>query len=59
MPMRRGRRGLSVVTVCAFAGVGQEDVAQAIAHYDFREISLCEFFLAELAWYGYPHGQPE
>lgn len=45
---------LSAAAVCAFAGIGQEDVANAIAHYDFREISICEFFLAEVAWYAFP-----
>jgi len=33
---------------------GRESIRQAIRHYDYAKINLCEFFLAECAYYALP-----
>ena len=43
----------TAIAVCGYAGVYRDQVAKAIAHYDFDEINLCEFFFAVCGWYAY------
>jgi len=40
---------LSAAAVCAFAGAAREDVDRTLRSYDYSQINLCEFFLAEVA----------
>ena len=40
---------LSAAAVCAFAGAAREDVDRTLRIYDYSQINLCEFFLAEVA----------
>lgn len=40
---------LAAVTVCAFAGTARADVDRTLRSYDYSQINLCEFFLAEVA----------
>lgn len=41
---------LSAASVCGYAGQYREEIERVIACYDFNEVNLCEFFLAEVAW---------
>lgn len=41
---------LSCAAVCGYAGRYRAEIERAIACYDFNEVNLCEFFLAEVAW---------
>ena len=40
---------LSAAAVCAFAGAARADVDRTLRSYDYSQINLCEFFLAEVA----------
>ena len=40
---------LSAAAVCAFAGAAREDVDRTLRSYNYSQINLCEFFLAEVA----------
>ncbi len=42
-------RPLSAAAVCAFAHAARDEVERTICHYDYSQIDLCEFFLAEVA----------
>ena len=42
---------LSAAAVCAFAGVARDEVERTLRSYDYSQIDLCEFFLAEVAAY--------
>ena len=43
---------LSAAAVCAYAGVARDEVEHTLRSYDYSQINLCEFFLAEVAAYG-------
>ncbi len=48
---------LSATTIAALGGggpSGRDLILQAICHYDYTKINLCEFFLAECAYYALP-----
>ena len=40
---------LSAAAVCAFANAALDEVERTICHYDYSQIDICEFFLAEVA----------
>ena len=42
---------LSAAAVCAYAGVARDEVEHTLRSYDYSQINLCEFFLAEVAAY--------
>ena len=42
---------LSAAAVCAFAGEAGEDIDRTLRTYDYSQINICEFFLAEVAAY--------
>ena len=42
---------LSAAAICALAGESSHEVAKTLAHYDYATPNLCEFFLAEVAWF--------
>lgn len=42
---------LAAAAVCAFAGTAREEIGRTIRRYDYSQINLCEFFLAEVAAY--------
>lgn len=48
---------LSAAAIVALAGdgTGRWEIEEALAHYDYSKINLCEFFLAEVAYYAVPH----
>lgn len=47
---------LSAAAIVALAGegFGRQTIEDAISHYDYSKINLCEFFLAEVAYYALP-----
>jgi hypothetical protein len=47
---------LAAAAVVALAGgeVGREEIAGAIAHYDYAKLNMAEFFFAECAYYALP-----
>jgi len=47
---------LAAAAVVALAGVGQgrEEIAAAIAHYDYTRLNMAELFFAECAYYALP-----
>jgi hypothetical protein len=47
---------LSAAAIVALAGsgAGREPIEQALCHYDYSKINVCEFFLAEVAYYALP-----
>ena len=47
---------LSAAAIAAMAGrdADRETIERAICHYDYTKINLCEFFLAECAYYAMP-----
>ena len=47
---------LSAAAVVALAGegTGRREIEGAISHYDYSKINLCEFFIAEVAYYALP-----
>ncbi len=52
-------RPLSAAAVCAFAGVARDEVERTLRSYDYSQINLCEFFLAEVAAYSLPPAFPD
>jgi hypothetical protein len=46
---------LSAAAVCAFANTAHCEVERTIRHYDYSQIDICEFFLAEVAAARLPH----
>ena len=44
---------LSAAAVCAYAGIARDDVEHTLRSYDYSQINLCEFFLAEVAAYSF------
>lgn len=40
---------LSAAAICAIAGLYHDEVRATICAYDYRQIEICEFFLAEVA----------
>jgi len=47
---------LSAAAIVALAGdgTGRREIESAIAHYDYSKINICEFFIAEVAYYALP-----
>jgi len=54
------RRGMTApLSACAIAAYSGDtrlraDIAEVLRHYDYATLNVCEFFLAECAWYALP-----
>lgn len=58
---RRVTNPLSAAVIAALAGGvdGRDAIKRVISHYDYSKINLCEFFLAECAYYALPVDEQE
>lgn len=46
---------LSAAAICAYAGMYREDVINTINSFDYNQINISEFFLAEVAYWKFSH----